>query len=388
MRLLHVYDHDYLCHDDAIFSSGAFSRDVWSRYLDAFDRLTVVANRRESTPLDLDGLNRVDRERVDFRFLPKVRTLRRMLSGLLGRNAELAALVWEADAVAVRLTSELGYQAAAFAKRYGKPLAVEAVDCPWDAYTSHSVLGKLIAPLAWWRMRRALASADFALYVTEHFLQGRYPSSGVTANASNVTLIDTEPAGAREWSNERELRIGLVGNCDVRLKGHRVLLDAFAPLAAHSPRTQLVFIGGGDRAALSEEIQRRRLGEQVVFEGRVTAGSPMMAMLDTIDVYVHPSFKEGLPRAVIEAMSRGCPVLASRAGGTAELLPKSCLHKPGDARALGSQLERLLADPEVRRRLGAENVATARRYQPEVLEERRRDFWQRFARYSADSRGE
>ena len=388
MRLLHVYDHDYLCHDDAIFSSGAFSRDVWSRYLDAFDRLTVVANRRASTSVDLDGLNRVDRESVDFQFLPKVRTPRRMLSGLLGQNVELAALVREADAVAVRLTSELGYQAAAFAKRYDKPLAVEAVDCPWDAYTSHSVVGKLIAPLAWWRMRRALASADFALYVTEHFLQGRYPSTGVTASASNVTLIDVEPVAPREWSNARELRIGLVGNCDVRLKGHRVLLDAFAPLATRSPRAKLVFIGGGDRSALVREIERRALGEQVVFEGRVSAGAPMMAMLDTIDIYVHPSFKEGLPRAVIEAMSRGCPVLASRAGGTAELLPASCLHKPGDASLLGDQLERVLADPDQRRQLGGENAATARRYQPEVLEERRRDFWQRFARYSADSRGE
>lgn len=388
MRLLHVYDHDYLEQAPAVYSSGAFSREVWSRYLCAFDRLTVVANRRESTPAELAGLNRVDREGVDFRFLPRVRTPRRILSGLLGRNSELAALVGDADAVVVRLTSELGYQAAAFAKRLGKPLAVEAVDCPWDAYTSHSNLGRLMAPLAWWRMRRALASADFALYVTEHFLQARYPSSGVTENASNVTLVDTVPLSAREWTNERELRIGLVGNCDVRLKGHRVLLDAFAPLAERDPRAKLVFIGGGDRTALSAEVAHRGLGERVIFAGRVAAGEPMMAMLDTLDVYVHPSFKEGLPRAVIEAMSRACPVLASEAGGTAELIPVDCRHTPGDSSRLRGQLEQLLLAPDRRRRLGNANAATAHRYRPAVLEARRRDFWTRFAHYSADFGGD
>ena len=290
------------------------------------------------------------------------------------------------------------------------------VDCPWDAYTAHSWRGKLFAPLAWWRMRRTLARTPFAIYVTERFLQRRYPTRGHAAVASNVTLSGRaagEPAprsgtvadravsvggegdasslrpGAAvgggssigSWPAEGELRVGLIGNCDVPLKGHRVLLEAVAGLASRFPGARLVFIGGGERGELERAARRHGLLGRLEFAGRVPAGEPLLACLDGLDVYVHPSFKEGLPRAVIEAMSRGRAVLASRAGGTGELLGEERLHAPGDAATLAEQLAELLGDAPLRERLGRENRAVAERYSPAALAERRRAFWGEFAAY-------
>ena len=149
-----------------------------------------------------------------------------------------------------------------------------------------------------------------------------------------------------------------------------------------------MFIGGGERGALEREARRLGLDGRVEFTGRVAAGAAMAATLDTLDVYVHPSFKEGLSRAVIEAMSRGRAVLASRAGGTDELLEAPWLHAPGDADTLARQLAELLGDAALRARLGRRNRETAGRYRPELLAARRRAFWRRFAAYCRERNGD
>ena len=53
--------------------------------------------------------------------------------------------------------------------------------------------------------------------------------------------------------------------------------------------------------------------------------------LDECDIYIQPSFLEGLPRSVVEAMSRGCPCIGTNTGGIPELLPRECLVKKKSA---------------------------------------------------------
>ena len=72
--------------------------------------------------------------------------------------------------------------------------------------------------------------------------------------------------------------------------------------------------------------------------------------------YVHPAVHEGLPLAVIEAMMRGLPVIASRIGGNPEAVEDGetgLLVPPGDARALAEVLARILRDRPLRDRMGA-----------------------------------
>jgi glycosyltransferase involved in cell wall biosynthesis len=78
---------------------------------------------------------------------------------------------------------------------------------------------------------------------------------------------------------------------------------------------------------------------------------------------VLPSRGEGLSQALLEAMALGLPVVASRAGGNRDVLTHGedgMLVPPRDADAFGAALERLLADGELRRRLGARARQTAR----------------------------
>ena len=87
-------------------------------------------------------------------------------------------------------------------------------------------------------------------------------------------------------------------------------------------------------------------------------------LYDDAAVIVLPSYREGLPLAVLEAMAHGRPVVATRVGGIPELVEDGVtgfLVEPGDCNALRAALQRLLGDPELRRRMGAEARRRVRR---------------------------
>ena len=67
---------------------------------------------------------------------------------------------------------------------------MEVVGCPWDAYWNYSLKGKIVAPFATYMMKRRVKSAPFVLYVTNKFLQKRYPTKGKKINCSNVELAE------------------------------------------------------------------------------------------------------------------------------------------------------------------------------------------------------
>ena len=141
--------------------------------------------------------------------------------------------------------------------------------------------------------------------------------------------------------------------CDV--KGQRELIRA----AAQVPELRVVLVGedleagGAFRAGLEREAEKLGVGDRVHFTGyRADA----QALLDELDVFVLPSWIEGLPLTVLEAMARGKPVVATPVGGTPELVvdgETGVLVPPRDAEALADALRSLAADPERARALGA-----------------------------------
>ena len=101
--------------------------------------------------------------------------------------------------------------------------------------------------------------------------------------------------------------------------------------------------------------------------------------MDTLDILVIPSFQEGLPRALIEAMSRGCPAVGARTGGIPELIGQNLLHRPGDYRKLADDIEKLLENEELCIQIAKNNFENAKQYAKENLDSRRTKFWNEFA---------
>src|SRR5690606_35953689 len=96
--------------------------------------------------------------------------------------------------------------------------------------------------------------------------------------------------------------------------------------------------------------------------------------LDNIEIYCQPSRTEGLPRSLIEAMSRGCPAVGSNVGGIPELLSSHYTFPPGDIERFCEIVRRLLTDTSLRQRAALVNFEKASDYYSNKLDARRRDF--------------
>jgi glycosyltransferase involved in cell wall biosynthesis len=117
------------------------------------------------------------------------------------------------------------------------------------------------------------------------------------------------------------------------------------------------------------------VSDQVSFAGNLPAGAPVRRMLDAADMFVLPSRTEGLPRALIEAMARGLPCVATDVGGIPELLVSEDLVPAGDAMSLAAKLMSVLGNPQRRAAMSARNLEKAREFHYDALSLKRRDFY-------------
>lgn len=140
-----------------------------------------------------------------------------------------------------------------------------------------------------------------------------------------------------------------------RNKGIFELIEAFGDLSAKRPDAKLIVCG---RGGAFEEVRRKvvelGLSGKVELRGWVT-GEEKLSLLKSCDAFVLPSFLEGMPNALLEAMASGLPVIASRVGGIPETLDNGrfgLLVDPGDVGGVTRAMLMLAESSELRGRLG------------------------------------
>jgi glycosyltransferase involved in cell wall biosynthesis len=167
-------------------------------------------------------------------------------------------------------------------------------------------------------------------------------------------------AADRERHTDPPPRIVTVGRLAFP-KDPLTLVRALARVRASGHLFRASFVGDGpDAADVAAEIRAVGLESSVELCG---ARSDVGAVLARSDVFVLSSRSEGGPISILEAMAAGLPVVASDVGGVREQVADGAtglLVPPGDPDALAGALERLLADPDLRRRLGAVGLERAR----------------------------
>lgn len=393
MKALFAHDHRFIPGEGAVWSESQFEAALWPRYLKHFGTLTVAARHGAVPPgKTVADLALSSALNVSFELFPNLSSLWGLVRARPAAAKRMQALVEEHDVVIARPPGEIAFLAIASAQALGKPWAVQVDGCPWDGFWNYgSLAGCLYAPVAWFRMRRAVAQSDSVIYVTREFLQQRYPTNATNvAAASNVMLSDVSPAVLEArlcritTLMRHPLKLGLIGTLRGRVKGIQTIFAALARARNELPPLKLHILGPGDPVPWQKEARHLGIDDLVEFEGTLPAGDPVLRWLDTIDLYLQPSLKEGLPRALVEAMSRGCPAIASRAAGIPELLKAEDLIKPGDSVALAKILVERSTDRKWMHSRARTNWQTSQDYRAENLDKRRDEFWEKFLRNAAD----
>jgi glycosyltransferase involved in cell wall biosynthesis len=144
-------------------------------------------------------------------------------------------------------------------------------------------------------------------------------------------------------------------------KGTWDILQAAGKIREMAPGARWTFLGRGDLGDLEARARDAGVADRVRFLGAAGHQEKMTAFTEA-DIFLLPSYGEGQPLAILEAMAAGLPVISTPVGSIAEVIgaDNGLLVAPGDVEALAGAMRRLAADPELRAKMSAANLEAAR----------------------------
>jgi len=185
------------------------------------------------------------------------------------------------------------------------------------------------------------------MYANEHAQWGKLERTMLGVDPSEFVPRPFRP-------NPEPFEIICVGRL-AAVKGQHLLIEAIDALASQGRRVRLRLAGDGpDRGELEEDVRRRGIFGEVVFEGNVNQDR-LKDLYRGSDVLVLSSFAEGLPVVLMEAMAMEIPCIAPWVNGIPEIITHGVdglLVPPGSGQALTCAIARLIDDAELRRALG------------------------------------
>ena len=174
-------------------------------------------------------------------------------------------------------------------------------------------------------------------------------------SGNSLPLLREQVLGAEAISQVQNSVIGFVGELREK-KGLKTLLSAYSEVnKQHSITLMIVGVvrDGDDRKYLKEHLETHP-GDRIYITGVITH-SGLPAYYSMIDVFVHPSLRDGMPNAVLEAMACERAVVATGVGGVADVIKdreNGSIVPVNDVRSLSNVILELLNDPDLRKQLG------------------------------------
>lgn len=366
-KLLFVHDHKFIKNNDEVYSPGGLSNEVLSRYTKYFDEIIVLGRI-------------VHKNDISERYSKITNSKITVVDGKKTSYQSLKSLIINCDGLIIRLPSLLGLNSATIAILFKKKFIVELVGNAWDAYWLHSFKGKLVAGPINLFTKLIVFYSEYVIFVTKRYLQSTYHTKAITTNISNVHLegmdsnvLENRLAKIASFKSSQKIIIGSIGSIDMKYKGYQYVIKALKTLNEKGlDNIEYHLVGSGNGYHLKRLIKKLNLQDKVKIIGPLPH-EEIYSWLDSIDIYIQPSLTEGLPRALIEAMSRACPCIASSAGGNPELINRNYIFKKKSINELTNLIRKLMSK-EMLIEESKRNYDEAKNYDKEHLEKKREVF--------------
>jgi glycosyltransferase involved in cell wall biosynthesis len=247
------------------------------------------------------------------------------------------------------------------AKLFRKKIILHVHGAKFHIYYSSS---KLLKPY----IRYIFESADVVICLSEGWQ--KFFSS--TFKLKRLVIINNviQEVSDKPHTEERDsLNLLFLGQIGKR-KGVFDLLNVLAENKEEFKDKVKLTIGGiGDVDRLQKTLSDNRFNGDVTYAGWVN-GSTKARLLNSCDVYVLPSYHEGLPISVLEAMSYGKPVISTNVGGIPEIVRpgfNGWLFKPGDHQALNTIIREAMNNKDLLKQYGNNSLSLSKNYTPESV---------------------
>lgn len=374
-----------------LYTHSSYNDSVWKRYQTISDNISVIARTENQTYDTVEAQNKFEKFDDNSMNVVYIEDIHRSIISFfnpfnrISNNEIIEKAVKDNSCIIARLPSYPGFKAIKYAKKNEIPYICEVVACSWDGLWNHSLKGKVMAPFSFLQLKKVIKSAPYVVYVTNEFLQHRYPTNGKNTNCSNVALkefderiIEKRVKKIKSMQSDSKIIIGTTAAVDVRYKGQQYIIKALGKLKKQGiTNYEYQIVGGGDQTYLKSISDKYDVSNQVKFLGSMPHNK-VFDWLETIDIYTQPSRQEGLPRALIEAMSRGLPTFGARTAGIPELLESEFIFS--NTRKNTDEICRILKfiNKEAMLKQARRNYEESRKYDKYIIEERRRQFFEEF----------
>ncbi len=248
-----------------------------------------------------------------------------------------------------------GYKADLYGYAAARGVAVALISTCHN-WTNDTRALRIYASLDRWVLRRFPLVAAVSPGVAGALRRAGLPAGSVRVIGNGID-IDRFRLAAGELRAELARGGGPVVGMAGRLvpsKGFDDVIAVASEVLARVPGARFAVLGDGPhRAALEALASKAGVAGALVFLGRRGDAERFYA---SIDIFVLPSYNEGMPMTVLEAMAAGKPVIATRAGSIPDIVrhgETGLLYTPGDRASLAGSLSRLAGEPELARRMGA-----------------------------------
>lgn len=359
--------------------------EIIDRYFSISSNFTMVVRLRLIKGTNLTSYDKITHKNTNVVEIPNLATLK----GILFKRKEAKQItkreIQNTDFLIIRLPSIIGLYAIRYAKKYKKPYIVEVVGCPIDALWNHSLKGKFIAHIMSLLTRNAIINAPYVIYVSRRFLQDRYPTKGVQISCPDVILDEPKLEVLNKridriitLNNRKTIILGLIGSLDVNYRGHKTAIKAISILKKMNIHCKLKFLGAGNKEKWYQIAKKYDVENNVEFCGTLPSGEPVFQWIDDIDIMIMPTKAETLGRAIIEAMSRGCPVLGSLETAIPEQIGSDCLFRADDFETLAILIKDMVEDIDYMKYCAQENFYRSFKYSNSHLNKKRNNFYLQF----------
>ena len=249
MKIAFFHDHIITQNNNILYSSGGLNKNVIARYLNLCDEFTLVTRNNNDRPVNnLSIIESLDT--IHYKAVPNLSSLR--IKNYKEAYRILSIIIEENDFLIIRLPSLIGFLAMYIAIKKHKKQIIELVGCPLDSYKNSGLKGKIVALPLYWLTKKFVKKAHSILYVTQLFLQKRYPSkTPLQIGCSDVELEIINEALEKRLErykvSKNPIKIGMIGSLEAKYKGYDIVIKALSLLKKRSKLDfQLELVGGGD----------------------------------------------------------------------------------------------------------------------------------------------
>lgn len=377
MNIAFFLDAKLVKKEEKYYTTGAVTEEYLQRHkVTTKDKLTVICREQEDNfTYNIKSL--AEGENISFKTFSSYKKI-------IKNRKIIEKIIIENDFIDVKLPTVIGLFAMHYVLKHNKNHIVEMVGCPLDAYWyCGNVLGKIIAPIMYILNKHYIKKAKNVIYVTEEFLEKRYPTKGKYQYCSDADIDKCndsilEKRLAKIKNKSKKYKVGLIGALHTNYKGHETVIKAFSKLKGKFD-FEIHFLGYGSNEKWKKMAEKYGIKENIIFDGTLPH-SEINKWFDDIDFYLIPSLTEGMPRALIEAMSRACPAIGTKVGGIPEILSDKMLIKKKSDKELAKLVLELIQNKKLQEKCAIENFEKAKEFEKEKLTIKRKEFYEEILR--------